>query len=81
MKTRVFVNILDRKVAKNPFSERKNSPTIFCCMRPRFDSGETNTLSEETIDRPNLAIVPLSLLGMEGNGRNIDFFTELAYKN
>ena len=50
-------------------------------MRPRSDSSDTNTLSEETIDRPNVAIVPLSLLGKEENGRNIELFTEVAYKN
>ena len=49
-------------------------------MCPRTDSGDTNTLSEEAIDPPNVAIVTLSLLGKKVNGRSIDFLLKLHIK-
>ena len=49
-------------------------------MRPRSDSGDNDTLSEETAVPQNVTKDPLCLLGEGGIGMNIKFFTDWHIK-
>ena len=50
-------------------------------IRPRSDSGDNDTLSQETVDPQNVTKDQFCLLGEGGIGMNIEFFTDVAYKN
>ena len=85
---KIWINLAGAKYGKALWTRILdfNSIEIFRFVHKFFgaskdtNSGDTNELSEGTLDPPNVAIISLYFLGEGGIGTNIEFFTDLAYK-